>query len=82
MKIIYIASPVTLYDTPAYIDIEQLVKRLYPEDTLLFAKGKYPSSVDWRREWPRLCPTVNLCIHWFHPQCSRFCQIGSTHAWV
>jgi hypothetical protein len=65
-KTIYIAFPITLYDTPAYTDIEKQVKRFYPEDTLLFARGRYPSSVDWRREWLRLCPTVNLLLFFDH----------------
>ena len=65
-KTIYIASPITLYDTPAYTDIEKLVKRLYPEDTLLFAKGRYLSPVDWRREWLKLCPTVDLLLFFDH----------------
>jgi hypothetical protein len=65
-KTVYIASPITLYDTPAYAEIEKLVKRLYPEDTLLFAKGRYPSAADWRREWPMLCPTIDLLLFFDH----------------
>jgi hypothetical protein len=65
-RTIYIASSVSLFDTPAYEDIKALVASNYPQDILIFAKGLYAGSQEWLTKWPEVSKTVDVLLAFTH----------------
>lgn len=65
-RTIYIASSVSLFDTPEYKDIKALIERNYPHDTLIFAKGLYSGSQEWLTKWPQISKTVDVLLFFTH----------------
>ncbi len=61
-RTIYVGSPVSLFDTPEYSQVQDLVSRMYPQDRLIFAKGLYRDSNEWLAKWPAICQEVDMLL--------------------
>lgn len=60
--VVYIASPVSLYYQPVYKEIIKLVRRVYPDSRLMFAKGLYHDWFEFINKWPRLSLEVDELV--------------------
>ncbi len=55
---VYIASPISTYQTPRYDRMLTEIAQHYPRAEILQARHLFQSTADWRRRWPQLLPTL------------------------
>jgi hypothetical protein len=55
---VYVASPITTYQTPRYDQKLAEIAQHFPRAELLQARCLFRSTADWRRRWPQLLPTL------------------------
>jgi len=55
---IYIASPISTYQTTRYDRMLTEIARHFPRAEILQARHLFQSTADWRRRWPQLLPTL------------------------
>jgi hypothetical protein len=53
-RTIYVASPMTTYDTPRYDQMLLLIRKRYPNDRIRPARGMYKNAGHWRNLWPQI----------------------------
>jgi len=58
-RCIYIASPVSTYQSRRYDLMSSRVAQRYPGATIMVARGMYESSHDWRKKWPEVLPRID-----------------------
>lgn len=59
---VYIASPLTTYQTPRYDGMCATVRTLFPHADVLPARGLFASNAEWRSRWPALLPTLAAVV--------------------
>ena len=59
---VYIASPIQTYHLPLYEHMQALIAALFPDSTLVFARGLYVSGRDWLEKWPMMRKQVDTLI--------------------
>lgn len=59
---VYVASPLTTYQTPRYDCMCATVRTLFPHADVLPARGLFASNAGWRARWPALLPTLAAVV--------------------
>lgn len=59
---IYVASPISTYNTARYDVMVSRVRRHFPGSDILPARDLFRSNDDWRRKWPVILPTLDAVV--------------------
>ncbi len=59
---VYVASPLTTYDTPRYDAMVSGARAHFPQATILPARDLFASNDDWRARWPDMLPTLAAVV--------------------
>ena len=59
---LYLAAPLTTYNTARYDWAVSQARREFPQHVLLSARDLCTSTADWRVKWPRLLPTLDTIV--------------------
>lgn len=59
---VYIASPLSTYETPRYAAMLARLRELLPDAELLPARDLFTSNADWLRRWPEILPTLAAVV--------------------
>lgn len=60
--IVYVASPLSTYETNRYDDLLGRLQQVMPKADLLPARACFSSKADWRRRWPSVLPTLDAVV--------------------
>ena len=59
---IYLASPISTYETSRYGAMVSRVRGHFPKSTILLARDLFTSNADWRARWARILRTVDTVV--------------------
>jgi hypothetical protein len=64
---VYLASPLSTYQTQRYDAVLAQVEAQYPSAELLPARSLFQSTEDWSNRWPELLPTLTDLVFFAAP---------------
>lgn len=74
MRRVYVASPITTYQTPRYDLKLALIAQHFPRAEILQPRDLFHSTADWRRRWSRILPTLTDLV--FFAETDRTIGLG------
>lgn len=74
LRRVYVASPITTYQTPRYDLKLTLIAQHFPRAEILQPRDLFHSTADWRRRWPRILPTLTDLV--FFAETDRTIGLG------